>query len=149
MDARLTEAVAPETVPTAGKPGSAMTPIPGVVADVASAEEHRLGHSRPSLRPSVVVTTLTTPSGTPASVTRRATASAVSGVSAAGLSTTVHPAAILRVAIAAGKFHGVTRAATPTGQCVTSVRTPPAGASPYSPPGRTASSANHRKNSAA
>ena len=80
-------------------------------------------------------------------------ASAVSGVSAAGLSTTVHPAAsagaILRVAMAAGKFHGVTRAATPTGRWVTSVRVPPAGASPYSPPGRTASSENHRKNSAA
>ena len=46
-------------------------------------------------------------------------ASAVSGVSAAGLSTTVQPAAragaILRVAMAAGKFHGVTSAATPTG----------------------------------
>ena len=42
-------------------------------------------------------------------------ASAVSGVSVAGLSTTVQPAAsagpILRVAIAAGKFHGVTSTA--------------------------------------
>ena len=48
-----------------------------------------------------------------------ATASAVSGVSLAGLSTTVQPAAsagpILRVAIAAGKFHGVIRKLTPTG----------------------------------
>ena len=99
------------------------------------------------------MTTLTTPSGTPASVSSRAIARAVSGVSAAGLSTTVQPAAsagaILRVAMAAGKFHGVTRAAIPTGRWVTSVRAPPAGASPYSPPGRTASSANHRKNSAA
>ena len=57
--------------------------------------------------------------------------------------------AILRVAIAAGKFHGVTSAATPTGRCVTIVRVPPAGRGPYSPSGRTASSANQRKNSAA
>ncbi len=81
---------------------------------------------------SVVGTTLTTPSGTPASVRIRATAIAVSGVSAAGLSTTVQPAAragaILRVAIAAGKFHGVTSAATPTGWWVTIVRAPLAGA---------------------
>ena len=57
---------------------------------------------------------------------------AVSGVSAAGLRTTVQPAAragaILRVAIAAGKFHGVTSAATPTGWWVTIVRAPLAGA---------------------
>ncbi len=56
--------------------------------------------------------TLTTPAGTPASARICAIASAVSGVSLAGLSTTVQPAAsagpILRVAIAAGKFHGVT-----------------------------------------
>src|SRR5215218_134764 len=68
---------------------------------------------------SVVGTTLTTPSGTPALDRIFATARAVSGVSAAGLRTTVQPAAragaILRAAIAAGKFHGVTSAATPTG----------------------------------
>src|SRR6266478_10072630 len=50
-------------------------------------------------------TTLTTPGGTPASSNTEAMASAVSGVSLAGLSTTVQPAAsagpILRVAIAA------------------------------------------------
>ena len=77
----------------------------------------------------------------------------VSGVSAAGFTTTVHPAAragaILRVAMAAGKFQGVTRAATPTGRWVTTVRVPPAGDSPYPPLVRTASSANQRKNSAA
>ena len=43
----------------------------------------------------------------------------VSGVSEAGLSTTGQPAAsagpILRVAIAAGKFHGVTSTAMPAG----------------------------------
>jgi len=101
----------------------------------------------------VVATTLTTPAGTAASSRIFATASAVSGVSDAGLSTTVHPAAragpILRVAIAAGKFQGVTSAATPTGRLVTMVCVPPAGDSLKSPSGRTASSANQRKNSAA
>ncbi|MCW2749085.1 MAG: hypothetical protein JWR83_195 [Aeromicrobium sp.] len=83
---------------------------------------------------SVVGTTLTTPAGTPASVRSRVIASAVSGVSEAGLSTTVQPAAragaILRVAIAAGKFQGVTSAATPTALWVTTVRVPPAGETP-------------------
>ena len=68
----------------------------------------------PGLR---VGSTLTTPSGTPALARMAATASADSGVSLAGLSTTVQPAAsagpIFRVAIAAGKFHGVTRTADP------------------------------------
>ncbi|MDT4879688.1 hypothetical protein FQZ97_1153880 [compost metagenome] len=83
---------------------------------------------------SVVGTTLTTPDGTPASSSSFATASAVSGVSLAGLTTMVQPAAragaIFQVGIAIGKFHGVTSAATPTGACVTSVFAPPAGASP-------------------
>ena len=66
-----------------------------------------------------VVTTFSTPAGSPTSSRSAATASAVSGVSAAGLRTVVHPAAragaILRVAIAAGKFQGVTSTLTPTG----------------------------------
>ncbi len=82
----------------------------------------------------VVGTTFTTPAGTPASVSSRAMTSAVNGVSEAGLRTTVQPAAragaILRVTIAAGKFHGVTRAAIPTGRWVTIVRVPPAGEDP-------------------
>jgi hypothetical protein len=49
----------------------------------------------------------------------RAISNAVSGVSLAGFKIHVHPAAsagaILRVAIAAGKFHGVMRTDTPTG----------------------------------
>ncbi len=57
-----------------------------------------------------VVTTLTTPSGSPASVRMSASARIDSGVWAAGLMTDVHPAAIagpiLRVPIAIGKFHG-------------------------------------------
>src|ERR1700693_1130385 len=70
--------------------------------------------------------TLTTPAGTPASSRIGISASMVSGVSEAGLSTTGQPAAsagpILRVAIAAGKFHGVTRTATHAGLCWTKMR---------------------------
>ena len=88
-------------------------------------------HSGPG---SSVTTTLTTPSGTPASRRMATISSAVSGVSSAGLSTTVQPAAsagpILRVAIAAGKFQGVISSDTPTGACATSMRFVPAGATP-------------------
>ncbi len=97
--------------------------------------------------------TLTTPAGTPASARIAAIASAVSGVSLAGLRITVQPAAsagpILRVAIAAGKFHGVTSTQTPTGWRTTRIRLAPLGAVPTMPEPRTASSANQRKNSAA
>jgi hypothetical protein len=77
----------------------------------------------------------------------------VSGVWLAGLSTTEQPAAsagaILRVAIAAGKFHGVISTDTPIGSRRTTIVLSPAGESRKSPPIRTASSANQRKNSAA
>ena len=78
---------------------------------------------------------------------------AVSGVSEAAFKITVQPAAsagpIFRVAIAAGKFQGVMRSETPIGWCVTRIRLSPLGAARKSPGVRTASSANHRKNSAA
>ena len=65
----------------------------------------------------------------------------------------MHPAAsagpILRVAIAAGKFHGVTSTAMPTGCCSTMILFAPDGAVITSPMARTASSAYQRKNSAA
>ena len=100
-----------------------------------------------------VVTTLSTPAGSPASCSSAATARAVSGVSAAGLSTAVQPAAragaILRVAMAAGKFHGVMSTLTPTGWWVTSSRFAPLGDWPTWPRSRTPSSAYQRKNSAA
>ena len=77
----------------------------------------------------------------------------VSGVSDAGFSTMVQPAAsagaILRVPIAAGKFHGVTSTATPAGLCCTRMRAPVEGARDTSPMLRGASSAYQRKNSAA
>ena len=97
--------------------------------------------------------TLTTPGGTPASSSAGISASMVSGVSEAGFKTTGQPAAsagpILRVAIAAGKFHGVTSTAMPAGLCCATMRAPEAGAIEIWPMLRTASSAYQRKNSAA
>ena len=81
-----------------------------------------------------VVMTLTTPFGSPASSSSFAKYSVVSGVSSAGLMTTVQPAAsagaILRVAIASGKFHGVIRKHGPTGCCDTIMRPVPSGFAP-------------------
>jgi hypothetical protein len=98
-------------------------------------------------------TTFTTPAGTPASVRIAAIARAVSGVSLAGLSTTVHPAAragpILRVAMAARKFQGVTSTQTPIGGRSVMIRLWPEGAVKVVPATLTASSAYQRKNSAA
>ena len=58
-----------------------------------------------------VVMMFTTPAGTPARISTSPIHNAVNGVSDAGLRIAVHPAAnagaSLRVAIAAGKFHGV------------------------------------------
>ena len=63
------------------------------------------------ITPALPVMTLNTPFGMPARSPSSASASAVSGVSDAGLHTTVQPAAsagpTLRVIMAAGKFHGV------------------------------------------
>ena len=78
-----------------------------------------------------VVSTLTTPAGTPTSSSSFTKYSVVSGVSSAGLMTTVQPAAsagaILRVAIASGKFQGVMKKHGPTGRCVTIIRPVPSG----------------------
>ena len=64
-------------------------------------------------------TTFTTPSGRPASRTSFSNATAVSGVSSAGLRTTVFPAASagasFHAAIVSGKFHGTIRPTTPSG----------------------------------
>ena len=65
----------------------------------------------------------------------------------AGLITAGHPAAsagaILRVAIASGKFHGVIRTDSPTGARRVSSVPPPVGTSRTLPPGRTVSSEYH------
>ena len=101
----------------------------------------------------VVGRTVSTPGGTPASASRPASASAVSGVSVAGFRTPQQPAAsagaTLRVTIAAGKFQGVTRSAVPTGLRTTTIRCAPPGAVAIEPSMRTASSEYQRRNSAA
>ena len=67
-----------------------------------------------------------TPDATADDVRAAINAAAVSGVADAGLTMLVQPAAIagpsLRVIIAAGKFHGVIAAVTPTGWRSTSTR---------------------------
>ena len=95
---------------------------------------------------------LSTPAGQAGLLERAASASMVSGVSSAGLTTIVQPAAmagpILRVPMASGKFHGVMNRHGPTGFLIVSSRLPPAGACIQRPWMRTASSENQRKNSA-
>ena len=96
--------------------------LPGGLLDDDPADRRRAGEGafrsrgsamrvRLRLAESEVVTTLRTPSGNPASAITPASASIVSGVSSAGLTTIVQPAAtagpILRVPMAIGKFHGV------------------------------------------
>ncbi len=83
-----------------------------------------LSHSSlPMAADLAAVTTFSTPAGKPARCPSSATASALSGVSLAGLTTTVQPAAsagpTLRVIIAIGKFHGVIAAHTPIGCLMT------------------------------
>jgi len=72
------------------------------------------------------VTQEKTPFGTPARSANSHNAKAENGVAVAGFSTIVQPAAkagpALRVIIAAGKFHGVIAAHTPTGSFVTTIR---------------------------
>jgi hypothetical protein len=74
-------------------------------------------------------------------------------VAVAGLSTIVQPAAnagpALRVIIAAGKFHGVIAAHTPTGSLVTTMRLSGACAGIVSPYTRLPSSPNHSMKAAA
>ena len=100
----------------------------------------------------LVVITFTTPAGRPASSSVATKRSVVSGVSSAGLTTMVQPAAmagpILRVAMARGKFQGVIAKAGPTGRWATNMLPVPSGEEPKRPVMRTASSENQRKNSA-
>ena len=99
-----------------------------------------------------VVTTFSTPAGTPHSASTCASNNIVNGVCEAGLTTIVHPAAIagpiFRVPIANGKFHGVIINVGPTGCFIVINRVAPFGAVDHRPATRTASSENHRKNSA-
>jgi hypothetical protein len=96
-----------------------------------------LAVSAPPMASGSPVSTFSTPAGRRAACARRASASAVSGVCSAGLTTTVQPAAsagaTLRVIIASGKFHGVIAAQTPTGWRIVSSRRSAAGLGMVSP----------------
>jgi hypothetical protein len=76
--------------------------------------------------------TFSTPAGKPTSSSTEVSSSVVSGVSVAGLTIIVQPAAIagaiLRVAMASGKFHGVMNSDGPTGRLCTISRALPSGA---------------------
>ncbi len=77
---------------------------------------------RTSARPATVPfpgSTLSTPGGSPQASASSPSARAVSGVSSAGLSTTVFAiasaGATFQLVMSSGKFHGVTSAQTPSG----------------------------------
>ena len=99
------------------------------------------------------VITFSTPPGSPTSSRIPASASIDSGVSLAGLTTIVQPAAIagpiLRVPMAIGKFHGVIIRLGPIGWRIVSTRLAALPATLYWPSMRSASPAFQRKNSAA
>ncbi|MNT82922.1 hypothetical protein D3C72_2227210 [compost metagenome] len=90
---------------------------------------------------------LSTPAGMPARMASSAAASAVSGVSSAGLMITGQPAAsagaTLRVIMASGKFQGVMAAQTPMGCLSTIRRRLLSNCGRVTPLTRLASSANH------
>jgi hypothetical protein len=106
---RLIVAAAPAAI---DRPTS-VEPVKAILA-TSGCSTSRRPHSRPG-----PATTLTTPSGRPASSARAPKRSAVSGVNSAGFNTTVLPAAsagaIFHEAIASGKFHGVISPTTPSG----------------------------------
>mmetsp|Transcript_5514 Transcript_5514/g.9227 ORF Transcript_5514/g.9227 Transcript_5514/m.9227 type:complete len:203 (+) Transcript_5514:937-1545(+) len=99
------------------------------------------------------VTTCSTPGINPASSATLAIAMADNGVSSAGFTTIVHPAAragaSFLVIIAEGKFQGVTAAQTPTGCFIVIRRLEETLLGMTLPYARLPSSANHLKNAAA
>ncbi|MCY1449707.1 hypothetical protein D9M71_664650 [compost metagenome] len=103
----LATAATPTLLPTAVEPVNETLLISGCAARPA-----------PTVAPSPVMT-LNTPAGMPASKASSARRRAVSGVSQAGLMTTVQPQAragmSFQVVIISGKFHGTMPATTPTG----------------------------------
>src|SRR3954454_10584144 len=116
---RLIVAAAPAAIerPTSVEPVNAIFATSGCSTS-------RVPHSRPG-----PATTLTTPSGSPASTASFSNSTAVSGVSSAGFSTIVLPAAragaSFHAAIVSGKFHGVMSPTTPSGSRKV-IATPPA-----------------------
>src|SRR5690606_364367 len=105
-------------------------------------------HASPISRASPVII-LSTPAGIPALWASSISLYAVNGVNSDGFTTTVQPAAMagptLRVIIAAGKFHGVIAATTPTGCFNTRIRLFGEEAGTVCPYTRLASSANQER----
>ncbi len=103
---------------------ASMTPRPVAVEPVKWTMSTSVlsASTRPVSEPSPV-TTLTTPSGMPASAAMRPISSAVLEVNSEGLTTTVQPAASAKgsfwARIRVGKFHGMMSPATPTGSRTT------------------------------
>jgi len=104
---RLPAAALTISRPTSVEPVKVILSTPGCAASAAPAVGPR------------PVTMLKTPLGKPASSTSSPSRSAVSGVSSAGLSTTVQPAAsagaLFQVASSSGKFQAMMAPTTPTG----------------------------------
>ena len=92
---------------------TAVEPVNAILA-TSGCSTRRWPHTLPG-----PTTTLSTPSGSPASSAMRSSSMAVSGVSSAGLSTIVLPAAsagaTFQHAITSGKFQGTIRPTTPSG----------------------------------
>ena len=106
---RLSVSAAPAAIP---RPTS-VDPVKAILATRGCSTSRR-PHSLPGPG-----TTLSTPSGIPAASAVRSSSSAVSGVSSAGLRTTVLPAAsagaTFQEAITSGKFQGTISPTTPSG----------------------------------
>ncbi len=109
--------------PAAIERPTSVEPVNAILA-TSGCSTRRCPHTDPG-----PATTLTTPSGSPASTAIRSSSSAVSGVSSAGFSTTVLPAAsagaTFHEAITSGKFHGTIIPTTPSGSRKV-MSTPPA-----------------------
>ena len=116
---RLIVAAAPAAIP---RPTS-VEPVKAILA-TSGCSTSRCPQTLPG-----PATTFSTPSGSPASSAIRSSSSAVSGVSSAGLSTIVLPAAsagaTFQEAITSGKFQGTIRPTTPSGSRKV-MSTPPA-----------------------
>ena len=111
--------------PAAIERPTSVEPVKAILA-TSGWSTSRWPHSRPG-----PATTSRTPSGSPASSASSAKRSAVSGVSSAGLRTTVLPAAsagpIFQEAIVSGKFQGVMSPTTPSGSRTVSPSPPAIG----------------------
>src|SRR4029077_6231228 len=106
-------------VPLTAAAAITLRPTPVDPVNVTTSTSRWPASAVPTSEPAPV-TTLNTPSGSPASLASRASVSVVNGVSSHGLITTVQPAAnagnTFHTAICSGEFHGVKGPTTPIAQ---------------------------------